>query len=432
MENNFKNPLISEKVYNKLPNVLKTVTNNFSGREKDIVLTSSLGVLSSLLPNVFGYYDKDIVYSNLYTVILAPAASGKGVMMKSKILAEKVHEMLYKKSTSLWKPEMENDEVKGKEVKNEKKSKPEIILKIVPANISSAQLYQYMNSIDDGILMIESEADTLSNMLKNEWSNFSDILRKAFHHEKISLSRKSDGEYIFVEEPKLSLVLSGTPEQLRPLINSRENGLLSRLIIYSFDEIASFKNVFEKKYKNTNTTIEKESQKVLEIYETLKSRESRIEFDLTDKQKEFFLKYFTKKQNYVLQNESIGFISNIKRLALICFKICLILSVYKNANNLNTIDEIVCSNEDFIVAIRLLNVYYQHSLFNYKNIDVFGLSENDESLLDSVKEDFSRSEILTVAKNMGISTRTLDEKLKQWRAKRIIKKVKNGRYKKII
>ena len=82
--------MISEKVYKKLPNVLKSVTEKFSGREKDIVLTSSLGVLSSLLPNVFGYYDKDIVYSNLYTVILAPAASGKGIMMKSKILAEKV------------------------------------------------------------------------------------------------------------------------------------------------------------------------------------------------------------------------------------------------------------------------------------------------------------------------------------------------------
>ena len=268
MEKKFRNPLISEKVYKKLPNVLKSVTEKFSGREKDIVLTSSLGVLSSLLPNVYGYYGSDVVYPNLYTVILAPPASGKGVMMKSKILVDEVHSMIYKESQNLWNATMENDksEDDDKKAKKDKEKVLKTVLKVVPANISSAELYNYMNSIEDGILMIESEADTLSNMLKYDWSNYSDILRKAFHHERMSLSRKSDGQYIFVDEPKLSLVLSGTPEQLKSLINSKENGLLSRLLIYSFNETTAFKDVFEKKNKDINVIFEKESQNVLEFY----------------------------------------------------------------------------------------------------------------------------------------------------------------------
>ena len=302
--------MISEKVYKKLPNVLKSVTEKFSGREKDIVLTSSLGVLSSLLPNVYGYYGSDVVYPNLYTVILAPPASGKGVMMKSKILVDEVHSMIYKESQNLWNATMENDksEDDDKKAKKDKEKVLKTVLKVVPANISSAELYNYMNSIEDGILMIESEADTLSNMLKYDWSNYSDILRKAFHHERMSLSRKSDGQYIFVDEPKLSLVLSGTPEQLKSLINSKENGLLSRLLIYSFNETTAFKDVFEKKNKDINVIFEKESQNVLEFYKLLRSKDSKIEFELTERQKDFFVKHFAKKHNQILTNESISFI----------------------------------------------------------------------------------------------------------------------------
>ena len=296
--------MISEKVYKKLPNVLKCVTEKFSGREKDIVLTSSLGVLSSLLPNVYGYYGSDVVYPNLYTVILAPPASGKGVMMKSKILVDEVHSMIYKESQNLWNATMETDksEDDDKKAKKDKEKVLKTVLKVVPANISSAELYNYMNSIEDGILMIESEADTLSNMLKYDWSNYSDILRKAFHHERMSLSRKSDGQYIFVDEPKLSLVLSGTPEQLKSLINSKENGLLSRLLIYSFNETTAFKDVFEKKNKDINVIFEKESQNVLEFYKLLRSKDSKIEFELTERQKDFFVKHFAKKHNQILTN----------------------------------------------------------------------------------------------------------------------------------
>ena len=128
MEKKFRNPLISEKVYKKLPNVLKSVTEKFSGREKDIVLTSSLGVLSSLLPNVYGYYGSDVVYPNLYTVILAPPASGKGVMMKSKILVDEVHSMIYKESQNLWNATMENDKSEDDDKKAKKDKEKAIFL----------------------------------------------------------------------------------------------------------------------------------------------------------------------------------------------------------------------------------------------------------------------------------------------------------------
>ena len=77
MQKKITTPFIPEKVYENLPVILNNITKDFSGREKDIILTSSLGVLSSLLPNVFGYYDSSIVYTNLFTMVSSPPSSGK-------------------------------------------------------------------------------------------------------------------------------------------------------------------------------------------------------------------------------------------------------------------------------------------------------------------------------------------------------------------
>ena len=113
----------------------------------------------------------------------------------------------------------------------------------------------FLGSSEHGLLIMESEADTLSNMLNNDWSNYSDVLRKAFHHEPISISRKIEKIFEEINQPKLSMVISGTPNQLQPLIKSKDNGLFSRFIVYSFDEIAEFKNVFAIKSRDNRILV---------------------------------------------------------------------------------------------------------------------------------------------------------------------------------
>lgn len=90
--------LIYEGVYNRLPKELQNLTQNFEGRERDIVLISSLVVLSNCFPNIYGIYDGDRVYPQLYGVIVAPAASGKGVMNYSRIIIEKIHKKIFQES----------------------------------------------------------------------------------------------------------------------------------------------------------------------------------------------------------------------------------------------------------------------------------------------------------------------------------------------
>jgi hypothetical protein len=104
----------------------------------------------------------------------------------------------------------------------------------IPANISSAMVIQHLKEGNERGIFCETEADSMGNTLKQDWGGYSDLLRKAFHHEPISYSRKTNKEFVEIDNPCLSVALSGTPGQVENLIKSSEDGLFSRFIFYSF------------------------------------------------------------------------------------------------------------------------------------------------------------------------------------------------------
>lgn len=230
------NKFIPESVYQNLPEPLNVITEKFNGRERDIILLSLIGVISACLPNVFGIYDCRINYPNLNIFIIAPPASGKGVMNWSKKIIDPIHENIVRESKRKI-IEYRNSQ------DNERIAEPRLELKVIPGNTSSSKIYDHLESAEYSLLIFETEADSLSNMLKQDWGDFSDLLRKSYHHETVSISRQTGDRHYEIKNPKLSIVLSGTPNQVKPLIDSRENGLFSRFVYYYFDEVSGWKDV---------------------------------------------------------------------------------------------------------------------------------------------------------------------------------------------
>ena len=340
--------IIEKSIYNRIPEELIRLTKPFEGREKDIVLLSTLGVLSNCLPNIYGVYDGDTIYPHLYLMIIAPAASGKGVMNYSRLLIEPIHDKIFSESKSEYLICEEGKKNKDIEQCHEVK------VKILPANISSAEMHTYLSSSEHGLLIMESEADTMSNMLKNDWSSYSDVLRKAFHHEPVAISRKTEKLFIDIKEPKLSMVISGTPDQLKPLIKSRENGLFSRFMIYNFDEITEFKNVFAAKTRNNKVIFNDAGKNIFNLYGELAKLEKPIEFSFTDSQKRKFLDRIRPIRADIVNNHSQSFISNLHRHGLMLFRIAMILTVLRNKFIINNEEKLFCSNNDFIIALQLM------------------------------------------------------------------------------
>ncbi len=416
--------LIGNEVYNRLPLELKSLTQNFEGRESDIVLISSLVVLSNCFPNICGFYDGDKVFPQLYGVIIAPAASGKGVMNYSRNLIEKIHKKIFEESLIEFKKNQKNTSKNGVFESNIMK------VKILPANISTSEMYSYLGSSNHGLIIIESEADTMSNMLKNDWSNYSDVLRKAFHHEPISISRKIDKVFENIDEPKLAMLVSGTPDQLQPLIKSKENGLFSRFIVYNFDEISSFKNVFDRNKRNNKIAFDELGKTIYNTYEKLIKIDNQIEFSFTENQESKFLKLINPIRNDIIENHSEGFISNLHRHGLILYRLAMILTVVRNLENINEKKNLICSNTDFILAYKLMTTLLRHSQFTYNTIDNGDLSIQDEELLDKMGDVFLREKLITEGEKLNIPIRTIDDKISQWKKKKIIRKLDRYKYKK--
>jgi hypothetical protein len=427
MNSDKKTRLIEEGIYARLPKELKALTENFEGREKDIVLISSIGVISNCLPKIHGIYDGDKVYPHLFAMIIAPPASGKGVMNYSMALIEPIHYKMYKDS----KEKYLSFQKKAKGKKDDNNEDPVINIKILPGNISTSEVYSYLGNSNHGLLIMESEADTMSNMFKNDWGNYSDVLRKAFHHEPISISRKMENIFEFVKEPKLAIVISGTPDQLQPLIKSKENGLYSRFIIYNFDEISEFKNVFDEKTINNKEVFKSLGIKIYDSYEKLQRREDEIEFTFTRAQKKKFLDRLKPIREDILKNHSIGFIPNLHRHGLVLFRIAMIFSSLRHLENLDTVKNIECKNVDFMSALFLMKTLLSHSQYTYSTMSKEHLNLQDMKLLSSLSSEFSTEKAYSVGKGFNISKRTVTDKLQQWQKKGLIKRVKKGVYSKI-
>lgn len=428
--------LFSDKIYKKLPPILSEVTGMYEGRNRDVILLSSITVLSNSFPKIKAYYDDEIFYPQLYTMIVAPPASGKGIMMKAKKLIEPIHKS--KKDDSLGlsfstlvsDTEMMNTAREDKKKEKEKPVPP--ILTIVPANTSSTELIKFMNLNSNGVIMIESEMDTMGNVLKNEWGNYSDLLRKAFQHESISESRQIDNKFVSIDQPKLAVLLSGTPDQIKGISSSQENGLLSRFLIYSYEDISKFKNVFSREPDKKNKVFSQQGLKVLKIYKSLDLLKDEVTFSLTESQEKFFVKFFQEHQNSVILNEPLDFISNLRRLALMVFRVCIVLTVCRLGEAVAKSSTIKCSNGDFIIALRLVEDLIDHSLFSFKSFPNNGISELDMELIDSFEagEVFSRTDFIDAGMSLGFAERTLANKLNAWKRSKIIKQIKHGIYRK--
>ena len=189
-------PTITENLYQQMPDLLRQGAMAFSyERERDVFLTGALAILSGCLPGVKGVYAGNEVFPNLFSFAIAPAASGKGALKFAKMLADEYHSFVLKasrESEAQFNQEMSEHKQK---LHSKKKSdsafeevpiKPAFKVVYIPANTSYAKILWHLEQNEGTGIICETEADTMGNVFKQDWGGYSDMLRKAFHHERIS------------------------------------------------------------------------------------------------------------------------------------------------------------------------------------------------------------------------------------------------------
>lgn len=221
-----------------------------SPTQRDVML---LGALTAMGASMERYvrcpYAGKLQSPCLQSFIVAPSASGKGILSLIRLLVEPIHDEIRQQvaeAVKAYKKEKAAYDVMGKErSKVEAPQMPKNRMFLISGNNTGTGILQNIMDADGTGLICETEADTISAAIGSEYGHWSDTLRKAFDHDRLSYNRRTDQEYREVKKSYLSLLLSGTPAQVKPLIPSTENGLFSRQLFYYMHGIWIWINQFE-------------------------------------------------------------------------------------------------------------------------------------------------------------------------------------------
>ena len=186
--------------------------------------------------------------------------------------------------------------------------------------------------------------------------------------------------------------------------------------------------MFLKKTNVGNTVFKNEASIIFDFYGKLKELNYEIEFFFTESQHTAFIAEFEKLQQTVINQQSHSLLSNLRRHGIICDRIAMILSALRNWDKMIEGKKLICKNVDFILALRITKTLLKHSLVTFNSFDDSFLSENDEQFLFSLPSTFTRAEAIQKGKTLGIPKRTVDDKLSQWKKKKIITPIKHGEY----
>lgn len=432
-----KLPTIPKKVMDSLPQFLqKVIEPTTSPEESDILLLGALTTLSACFPKLFGIYDGKKVLANLYLFVTAPASAGKGRLTQCKNLVLPIHKDMREQANDLKKQfEVENaayNMTKNKTPDTEKPTKPPERMLFIPANNSTTGVFQLLSDNEGKGLIFETEGDTLAQAFKSDYGNYSDGFRKAFHHETISYYRRTDREYVDIENPCLSTVLSGTPKQVSALIPNAENGLFSRFIFYYMNLTPIWKNVFEVQTANgLDEYYDQLGQQFFSFYKTLKNNPP-IQITLATQQQVKFNEYFSKVQTKYLNIQSEDYIATIRRMGLVAYRIAMLFTALRimEDGDVNKIRE--CEDIDFKNALSIVDVLILHSsqVFNALPADTKlpTRSNRKERFLESLPLNFSRQDYLDTASELKIPNKTAEGYITKFVKAGLIHRESNGKY----
>ncbi len=369
-----------------------------SPAEKDMLLMSALTACSSVLPNIYCRYGiaAKRYYPNLQLFIVGSAACGKGIANLALELVKPIHE-----ATPL----------------------------IIPGDATYPAFYQTLARQHGRGYIHESEGSVITDIWRSSTANYNTALRKAAEHETISRSRCREASVI--ENPQLSMVLTGTFSQYHALVPSIENGYFSRLITLVVDEHQAFNSRYVEPSDKSDDVIKVAAEQLYRLYEKLLFAKPR-EFRLTPEQRTRLGHHLQTAYPTLIRMLGEEFHSVVLRMAVHIERIAMILSALRG--NME-----ICSDEDYQTAEMIGNKLILHMAQAYQlikgtekvSIPTVKPLDQKQILLSLLPEEFESKTLMAEAQTQGIPQSTVMRWCSQWIDRGTLSRLSYGHYKKI-
>lgn len=440
--------------------------------QRDILLLGVFTVLGGTLnKRVRVLYGQKYMYPCLQTFIVAPPASGKGALTWVRRLAEPIHEEMmarYKDSLKNYREEKNRwDSLGKKRSETPEPEQPPLKMFLIAGDNSGTGILENLIEADGVGLICETEADTVSTAIGTDYGHWSDTLRKCYDHDRLAFNRRMNHEYLECMKSFLSVLLSGTPAQVKPLIPSAENGLFSRQMFYYMPSITEWVNQFDLSDEDYDSRFTGWGKQWKTFIEWLGASVNLIQLKLSEEQKIRFNERFAQLFGHAGFTHGGAMRSTVARIAI---NICRILSVvallratekllppHKTIFNsqfsiskcpgLSPSDDIpeenvrdgivpkldlTATEADFEAVLNLTEPLYRHACHILSILPATDVQQREptpqEALFDALPLAFNRQEALHEAKRIGMGTDTLDSHLRRMLEKGVIQKNARGEY----
>lgn len=425
--------LFPPRVYDNLPNALKNLQLAPNNYVSDISLLSILTSIGSCLPNIYGFYNKEPQFPNLYSFIVAPPASNKSSIEIGLPIINRVHDMLYQKSLT------EIEVCKAVNKGSNSMTLPPIQIKVLPGATTASRLVNLLKENNHSLIVFETEADSLTNQLKSQYGQFSDILRKIFGNETVSKATMVNQRLDYVNNPKLAILLAGTSNQVNAIIKSVSDGLYSRFCFLNHQIYEKWKPAqFNEDTNNKKLEMEELESFLIHLHEVLHFRKNGIKITFTTEQTVLFNNELSKLHDIYLPDRP-EILASIRRLGMIHCRLSLILTILRNQEILLStqdfneqtkfIKEIECTDIDFEISLDLVKILLNHAL---SVLDLYSTqkerfrSAQEKVMFYSLPPEFTTEQ--AIEDSNGFSESWVKKRLNIWESGRFIERVAHGRY----
>lgn len=412
-------PPVPARLFEVLPEALAAPLAYYDKPvERGLFVLGALPVLASLVsPGVYIDTRDGHVSPDFYVCAVAPPGRGKGALSDAERWAAVADRNVRERAQD------ELDHYEAMNSKDQKSSeRPTYRSHLIPANCSAAVFTKSLEASRSG-LIFESEIDTLSNTAQQEWGDFSDVLRKAFHHERVEVRRANDR--LIIERPRLSMVISGTPAQFKRLFVSGENGLFSRFCFFAFEDEVDWMGQEARPETQAIRTYGRDMARDLaDLYGSMERRTSPMEVRHPDLYWKAHREMFTAATKAAVAMQAPDeFIASIRRAGLVATRAAATLAAFRawdesgRGEALQFARRVDSSLADCEAGLIIGEIALHHGLRMLcllSGRDVPGEEKRPGPAYDLLPDPFGRKDLIHAAEALNTSERTLRRERAEW------------------
>lgn len=208
-----------------------------------------------------------------------------------------------------------------KESQDFMESKPEVHIRYVAPTMSITELLRKMDAANGlHLFAMSTEIDTVYKAQKRDFSNFSDVLRKAFDNDEIGQDYASDSSWSGIVRLYYNCIYSGTPKAVRRFYPDVEDGLISRVLFVTipdqtFKQTDVFGTFKQKELEDLNYHLERLN--AVSVVDGEAQPEHLLKLDFLTKH---MMKWVVAQQKFAMANDDVTRDTFCRRSAVMGFR----------------------------------------------------------------------------------------------------------------